>query len=634
MLVFDIETDGLYENVKTLHCLCIYDTDNDKWYRYSNREVHEGVSLLQRSLDSDITICGHNIINYDIPVLERLYPSTFHVTREQRKQVIDTLVLSRLLYTHMEDTDVPLMNKGILPKKLYKSHSLKAWGYRLGELKGTYGEQENAWEEYSDEMLAYNEQDVRVTYLLYKRLAQNELPEVAVKLEHDIAWLMSKQEKNGFPFDVQKAEKLHMELQARLGELEAQIISKVPMYPDKVFIPKRDNKTLGYKAGVPVQKYKDFNPNSRKMIEWLIRTYYKYTPDNLDCYDIKDEETPIAECRLKIDEETIKYMTEDVNTPEELKEILLIIDEILLLKKRLGQLADGNNAWLSMVGVDGKIHGAVIPNGAVSGRATHNRPNVAQVPHVGSPYGKECRELFNSGDWWQVGIDACGLELRCLAHFMYPYDHGAYGDIILNGDIHTYNQEMAGLETRNQAKTFIYATLYGAGDSKIGKIIGGEAREGKKLRKRFASAVPSWGKLKEAVENTLVYPTDYSRGIRNQKWKRHFLYGLDKRKLHVRSTHSALNLLLQSAGALICKYWCVRTEERLLQRGLIHGWNGDFALMAWVHDEQQIACRAEEIAKIVVEEAQLAMRDTQEFFNFRIQLDTEGKIGHNWYDCH
>lgn len=633
MMVFDIETNGLYDSVTTLWCMCIYDTDSRQLYRYSPHTVTEGVRKLFRALDSGNTICGHNIINYDLPVLEKLY-SWLRVTREQRKQVVDTLVLSRLLYTHMEDTDAPLMRKGVLPSKLYKSHSLKAWGYRLGELKGTYGEQEDAWEHYTPEMLDYNEQDVKVTWELYQHLTAHELPAVAVQLEHEVAWLMSKQEKNGFPFDLKKAKALEATLRSKAGELTAELVKVVPPYPDKIFVPKRDNKRLGYKAGVPVQKYKDFNPNSRQQIEWLVRKHYGYEPDNPDCYDITDDTLPLSECRLKIDETSLKIMLADDAIPQELQQVLTYINELLMVNKRLGQLADGKNAWLSMIGKDGRIHGSVIPNGAVSGRATHSRPNVAQVPHVGSPYGKECRELFNSGTWWQAGIDACGLELRCLAHFMAPYDGGAYGDIILNGDIHTHNQHAAGLETRNQAKTFVYATLYGAGDAKIGKIVGGDAAAGKKLRKRFAEAVPAWGSLKSAVENALVYPIDYKHGQRKQKWKRHYLLGLDKRHLHVRSVHSALNLLLQSAGALICKKWIVTTEERLIARGLKHGWNGDFALMAWVHDEMQIACRTEEIAKIVCEEAQKAMRDTQEFFNFRIQLDTEGKIGRNWFDCH
>lgn len=583
MLVFDIETNGLYPEVTQLFCITILDTRNNEYKQYSEDRCTKGVLWLYEQWQQGEMVVGHNIINYDLPVLAKLY-SWFKITQELKDNTIDTLVLSRLIFSHLEDTDAALMRKGVLPKKLYKSHSLKAWGYRLGELKGTYGEAKDAWDKFTPEMLEYNKQDVVVTKCLYDYLSAKQYPQGAVDLEHDVAWLMSKQEKNGFPFDTEKALVLEAELRSRAGELKAEMIKIVPAYPDKIFISKRDNKRLGYKAGVPVQKYKEFNPNSRQQIEWLIRTHYSFEPSNPDCYDIADDTTPLHDCRLKIDEESLHIMQDELGENNQLSKILKDIEELLMLNKRLGQLADGKNAWLSMIGTDGRIHGSVIPNGAVSGRATHSRPNVAQVPHVGKPYGKECRELFNSGDWYQAGIDACGLELRCLAHFMYPYDDGKYAHTILNGDIHTMNQQAAGLPTRNDAKRFIYAFLYGAGDEKIGKLIGEDAKAGKKIKKKFLDATPAIASLRHAVENALVYPADYSHGFRKQKWKRHYLLGLDKRHLHVRSVHSALNLLLQSAGALVCKKWIVLTEKRLLARGLKHGWDGDFALMAWVHE--------------------------------------------------
>lgn len=583
MLVFDIETNSLYLEVTQLFCITILDTRNNEYKQYSEDRCTKGVLWLYEQWQQGEMVVGHNIINYDLPVLAKLY-SWFKITQELKDNTVDTLVLSRLLFSHLEDTDAALMRKGVLPKKLYKSHSLKAWGYRLGELKGTYGEAKDAWDKFTPEMLEYNKQDVVVTKCLYDYLSAKQYPQGAVDLEHDVAWLMSKQEKNGFPFDTEKALVLEAELRSRAGELKAEMVKIVPAYPDKIFIPKRDNKRLGYKAGVPVQKYKEFNPNSRQQIEWLIRTHYSFEPSNPDCYDIADDTTPLHDCRLKIDEESLHIMQDELGENNQLSKILKDIEELLMLNKRLGQLADGKNAWLSMIGTDGRIHGSVIPNGAVSGRATHSRPNVAQVPHVGSPYGKECRELFNSGDWYQAGIDACGLELRCLAHFMYPYDDGKYAHTILNGDIHTMNQQAAGLPTRNDAKRFIYAFLYGAGDEKIGKLIGEDAKAGKKIKKKFLDATPAIASLRHAVENALVYPADYSHGFRKQKWKRHYLLGLDKRHLHVRSVHSALNLLLQSAGALVCKKWIVLTEKRLLARGLKHGWDGDFALMAWVHE--------------------------------------------------
>lgn len=582
MLMFDIETNGLLKEVNVLHCMCVYDTENQKMHRFDPTNVEDGVKMLQEEIDKGGMLCGHNIIDYDIPAIEKLYPKLFHIPYEKQGQVVDTLVLARLIYSNIDTIDLGLMKSGKLPKTLYKSHKLMAWGYRLGVLKGTYGEQEDAWAVYNPEMLDYNEQDVWVTKSLYEKLTARPYSQRAIELEHQVAWLMAKQERNGFKFDYEGALNLSEELKERQAVITTALLQKIPEIPDKVFVPKRDNKRLGYKAGVPVQKYKTFNPNSRQQIEYVFRTMYHYNPDNTDLYDIPDmaENPNLADYRLKMDDITMKYIKEDPECPEELREIAGLIQESLMLKKRLGQIADGSNAWLSAYDPDdGCIHGHVIPNGAVSGRATHSSPNVAQVPHVGSPYGAECRSLWSAGDWWQAGIDACGLELRCLAHYMSPYDKGKYAHTILNGDIHTMNQKAAGLPERNQAKTFIYAFLYGAGDAKIGKIIGGDASDGKRIKRKFLKATPAIKNLRDAVQNAIV-ETDRGKVVH---WKRHYLKGLDGRLLHVRSPHSALNLLLQSAGALVCKKWIVRTEERLIQRGLKHGWDGDFAYMAWVH---------------------------------------------------
>lgn len=582
MLIFDIETNGLLKDVTVLHCMCVYDTEKEKMHRFDPSNVEDGVKMLQDTITQGGKLCGQNVIDFDIPVLEKLYPHLFHISYEQQKQVVDTLVLARLIYSNIDTIDLGFMKSGKLPKQLYKSHKLMAWGYRLGILKGTYGEQEDAWAVYNPEMLDYNEQDVWVTKALYEKLTAHPYSQCAIELEHQVAWLMAKQERNGFKFDYEGALKLSEELKERQAVITTALLKKIPEIPDKVFVPKRDNKRLGYKKGVPVQKYKTFNPNSRQQIEYVFRTMYHYNPDNPDLYDIPDmaENPNLADYRLKMDDITMEFIKEDPECPEELREIAGCIQESLMLKKRLGQIADGSNAWLSAYDPDdGCIHGRVVPNGAVSGRATHSSPNVAQVPHVGSPYGAECRSLWNAGDWWQAGIDACGLELRCLAHYMSPYDKGKYAHTILNGDIHTMNQKAAGLPERNQAKTFIYAFLYGAGDAKIGKIIGGDASDGKRIKRKFLKATPAIKNLRDAVQNAIV-ETDRGKVVR---WKRHYLKGLDGRLLHVRSPHSALNLLLQSAGALVCKKWIVRTEERLIQRGLKHGWDGDFAYMAWVH---------------------------------------------------
>lgn len=609
MLVSDFETDGLLDTVTKIHCLTIYkffpETLTFEFHGDYNTDegtVRNGLVELWNFAHFGGDVVFHNGIKYDHPVLKKLHPDlAFPVER-----VIDTMVLSRLVYSSLDLVDSNLLKRGILPGKLFGQHSLKAWGYRLGELKGNYAaETEDAWAKYTPEMGMYCNQDVKVTCKLLAKIYEKQYSPTAIQLEHEAARLMAQQERNGFPFNETKAAGLYVELLEKREELERKLKESFGSWTVKLpdFVPKRDNKKMGYVKGVPVPRSKviDFNPSSRDHIANRLTALYGWVPK-----DFSETGKP------KIDDEVLSKLT----YPE-----APMLTEYLLVDKRIAQLAEGNQAWLK-VSKQGKIHGSVNPNGAVTGRATHAYPNVAQVPSCAAPYGSQCRELFGADNvgWVQAGIDASGLELRCLAHFMGRWDDGAYGQVILNGDIHTENQKAAGLPTRNNAKTFIYAFLYGAGDEKIGSIVGGGKAEGSKLKRKFMQSLPALGSLVDTVKATAR--------------KQGFLKGLDGRKLHVRSEHSALNTLLQSAGALICKKWIVVLEQRMLALGYKHGWDGDFCYLAWVHDEVQLACRTHEIAEIAVREAQLAMKDTEAFFNFRCPLDTEGKIGANWKDCH
>lgn len=630
-IVFDIETDGLLDTTKRFWCGWLYDSCTDLYTGYT--DLDEFFDALNKYGTSGYSIVGHNICKFDIPALKKLKGERFAF--DVRDVCIDTLVLARLIYSNIKDTDVGLMRSGRLPKALYGSHSLKAYGYRMGELKGTYGEQEDAWDKFTPEMYEYNKQDVVVTLKLFQKLMAKGYPLKAIQLEHDIAWVMAKQERNGFVFDKDQATKLYSELAGKRQVLYENLVSKGGSWTvykgDKIY--KRDNAKRGIKAGVPYPQYEEvtFNPNSRQHIAKVL----------MDRGWEPTEMTPTG--APKVDEETLKT-AKGIDLTEDILEYLLI-------NKRIAQLAEGDNSWLKLMKEDPdgytRIHGSVNPNGAVTGRATHAYPNVAQVPAGRSPYGEECRSLFRvPTGWYEAGIDASGLELRCFAHFLYPYDHGEYVNEILNGDIHTHNQKMAGLPTRDQAKTMIYCMMYGGGDGKLGEVINGTAKDGKALKERFFNAVPAYKELCSDIERTLITSSEWVGGVNKVTWRKrvhpdnsnlsitHSILGLDRRVVYVRSPHSALNTLLQSAGALICKKWVCLVEENMRKAGYKHGWDGDFAMMAWVHDETQIACRTREIAEDCVRIAQESMRQTQEFFKFNCQLDTEGKIGANWFDCH
>lgn len=594
--IFDLETDNLLEAVTKIHCMVILNTETGEKQTYVGAQVKEGITQLEALSHNGQVLVGHNVIKFDLPVIQKLYPDTSIDT----SQVQDTLVLTRLIFSNVGDTDAKLLSSGALPGKLFNSHSLEAWGYRLGCHKQGYT---GGWEKFSQEMLNYNIQDTVVTAMLYTKCLAANYSKQAIDLEHSVAFLMAKQERNGFVFDEAAAVVLYAQLVSRKAELSAQCETLFPPWEVRQadFIPKANNKARGYIAGTAVPRYKTvvFNPSSRDHIANRLITLYGWKPESLT-----------EGGKPKVDEVVLAGL----NYPP-----CVLLSEFLMVQKRLSQLAEGENAWLSL-SKNGKLHGSINTNGAVTGRATHSRPNISQVPSSTSPYGKECRSLFTVPPGWiLVGADASGLELRCLAHYMARYDGGKYAVELLNGDIHTTNQIAAGLPTRSQAKTFIYGFLYGAGNEKIGSIIGADAVRGGQIKAQFLRSLPALGFLIEAVRDVQ---------------RKGYLTGLDGRRIFVRSSHAALNSLLQGAGAVICKQWLVTLEAQLQVRGLKHDWDGDYVFCAWSHDEVQIACRTPEVAEVVAEIATKSVVLAGEHFNLRCPLAGEAKIGKNWNDTH
>lgn len=586
-LVFDLEANGLYYDASLIHCLVAKDLDTGDLHKFGPDKVEQGLHLLMQADQ----LIGHNVIGYDLPLISKLY-TWFAVPRER---VVDTLVLSRLIYTDLSDRDY--QSRAEMEGKLIGSHSLKAWGLRLGILKTDY---QGGFETFSEEMLAYNVQDVAVTERLYELLSKHEaLSERASVLEHQVAHIVAQQERHGFVFNVKAAEELTARLQIRRGELEQKLQDTFQPWEEVIgeFVPKVNNKSRGYVKGVPILKTKTvvFNPGSRHHIANRLKAFHNWVPK---------EFTPDG--RPKVDESVL----EKLPYPE-----AKLLTEYLMVQKRLGMLAEGTNAWLKMVKSNGRIHGEVITNGAVTGRATHHNPNVAQTPAVGAPYGKECRTLFTVPAGRRlVGVDVSGLELRMLAHYMASYDNGAYGKDVVDGDVHTVNQKAAGLDDRNQAKRFIYCFLYGGGPAKIGEVVGKGASHGKLLKERFLQRTPALARLIRDVQ---------------QAAGRGYLVGLDGRRLHIRSSHAALNTLLQSAGALICKQWMVEVDRLLT----VKQWSHKVQQVAWVHDECQFECDpdiAEEFGKECVE----CIAKAGDFFDIKIPLTGEYKIGTNWAETH
>jgi DNA polymerase I-like protein with 3'-5' exonuclease and polymerase domains len=631
---FDIETDGFLQHVTKIHCLSIKNPANGRVRRFTAVDMEEGVRLLMQ-LGEAGKLIGHNIIGFDIPVIQKLYPF-FQVPLAN---VVDTLVLSRLFFSDMFNRDGGFIKAGKLPGKLIGSHKLEAWGYRLGLQKGEYStdfkdewtavhsagdlcahiaamtpkqfelftEEKQAawvaawgkekypegleWAVYSPEMGDYCDLDVEVTEALYDHLMKLEYSDLAIELEHKARHYCSMMERSGWPFNVEHAVALYAKLAQERDTIRARMMATFP----PLVIERWSEKT-----GKRLQdKVIEFNPASRDQIAQRLKAKYGWEPKEFT-----------EGGKAKVDEDILKKL------PYEEAQILAAY---FLLEKRVGQIAEGDQAWLKLER-NGHIHGSINTNGAVTGRCTHAAPNVAQVPSIRALHGKECRALFTVRKGFkQLGADLSGIELRCLAHFMARWDGGAYGKIILEGDIHTENQNAAGLPTRDNAKTFIYAFLYGAGDEKIGSIIGKGRAAGKRLKEQFLKSLPALGKLKDAVEKKAK-----TEG---------YILGLDGRRLTIRSAHAALNTLLQGAGAAIAKRWVIEVFEEAERRGLRYGWDGDWTLMGFIHDEMQFAVREgleQQFGEMVVECAARA----GEFFKFRCPVGAEFKIGKDWAECH
>ena len=571
-LIFDIETDDL--DATKIWCIVAKQVDGQV-YKFGPNQIEDALDLLH----SAKVLIGHNIIGFDLQILKRLHNFVY------RGKVIDTLVMSRLYN--------PVRENG---------HSLKTWGYRLGIPKQEQPEFAN----YTPQMLDYCAQDVKLNEAVYKFLQKEGLgfSKQSFDLEQMTSAIICEQERNGFYFDSKQAMTLLAELKQNMADVEDEVQKtfKPKWVDDKQVTPyiKKDGELS--KRGLTDEEYvhcmntQNFQPFMRKkLVEFNLGSRKQIGEYLVDFGWQPERFTPTGQ--PIVDESTLKKITH-------IKEAKLIAD-YLLYQKRIAQVS----SWLDVV-KDDKVHGKVIPNGTITGRMTHRGPNMAQVPNIHSPYGKECRSCWTVPDGYKlVGIDASGLELRMLAHYMNDAD---YIEDVVNGDIHTTNQELAGLKTRDQAKTFIYALVYGAGDAKIGKIINGDMKKGKALKQRFFANLPALKTLRDRVQ---------------QASNRGFLKGIDGRKIYVRSPHAALNTLLQGSGAIVMKQAMINLYE------LIKLNTYDAKFVANIHDEWQLQVKesqADSVGRVGVE----CIEKVTEQFKMRCELTGEYKIGGNWSETH
>ena len=492
----------------------------------------------------------HNGLSFDAPVLNRLLGTSI-----KPSQVLDTLILSQLFN--------PMREGG---------NGLKAWGDRFKFPKGSI---EN-FSKYTDELKKYCIQDVEITHKLYEYLKKEGrgFSKSCINLEHQVRVILDQQEKNGFALDIKKAMLLLGQLSDEASQLEEWATDRFE--PTKVELKTKT-------------KYIPFNIGSRQQIA-----------DRLMAIGWKPKKFT-DKGNVIINEEVL----DTIDMPEAKK-----FSRFFLLQKRVAQI----KSWIeSFNDKTGRVHGRVMTLKTITGRMAHNSPNMAQIPAVRSPYGKECRDCWTVSNIHThsiVGTDASGLELRCLAHLM---NDKQFTDTLLTGDIHTHNMNMAGLTDRDQAKTFIYAFMYGAGPAKIGQIVGGGSKEGKVLIDRFLKSMPSLKRVRDIVTNTAQ--------------KHGVIKGIDGRLLRTRSPHSALNTLIQGAGAVVCKLWLVNIMKRTTSSNL------DVKLVASVHDEYQFEVVNKDV-QAFCKITKYAMKDTEKQLQMRCPLDNEYKVGKTWAETH
>ncbi|MCC5780551.1 hypothetical protein H7H48_15930 [Nitratireductor sp. B36] len=761
-LAFDIETNGLLPDVDTLHSLVIKDLETGTVYSCADDEEHfdrdfpdkmyaldlkSGLEYIMDLAEPDkLCLTGHNILSYDLPVLQHLYPWF-----QPRAQKRDTLIMAKMIWPvdKLKELDFPRWRKGTLPGQLIGAQKLEAWGYRMGRMKGEYSSDVKAlskeyqehgdlekvpewarvlasidakgkpcldpWKSWNLPMQEYCEQDVEVTHELWN-LIQGHLngtsnaakgvdwSERSVDLEHRVWEHINDQERRGYGFDRDQAIELAGNLKSRQRELEKRLVDvfgswwqplddtasghrparpyseKMKQFPDVTVrrFSEKTGKELTPYVGPPQCHYSpdapfvrvtwtSFNPKSRQHLGDRLQAVFGWKPLE---FGGKNGD------QAKVDETTIRSIPPSI-LPEDLKETIL---EFLVVSKTLGQLADGKKSWIDLCAEDGRLHGRMDPLGTVSHRGAHFDPNLGQVPSVSMEkvedpngekrevpilgwkggFGIESRSLFRPGrpGWWQTGVDASGLELRLLGHYLEPFDGGEFARRVSTPglDIHSENAKITGL-SRADTKTVTYGFLYGAGALLLGLSVGVPEEMWEELANSPAAKnYVNW--LRKTLRSKFVMPDTKTLAhvVKGQQVSKAFLEGihglkdlkkelqeeakaygfikaLDGRKLYIRSPHVTINQALQGGGAIVCKEWMLETD-RLLREHYALVRDVDYGQMAWVHDELQFEHREEAHGAIIQEASKQAMQNVAASIGFRGALDTDGKTGRNWKDCH
>lgn len=647
-LLFDLETDGLLDELTTVHCAWSYDLDSEEWKSYTPETAH----LLWRDLAEADELWGHNIISFDLPALKKVYGESEGFDNFWRNtylqggtRVFDTMVMSRLVWSDIMSSDMENLARGRLAlppdepkakKALLGSHSLRAWGYRLGVLKGKFPVED--FSTFSDEMLEYNRQDVLVNLALCKALEKKvHHTHESVFIEHKFYEYLDIQQKTGVAFDSELANFLVKYWQKELDKRTLQMKALVPdIVLKEWFTPKVNSTKYGYRKGEPFQKVKviPFNPRSGDHVASFLITKYGWEPAELT-----------KTGKPKVTYEILRHLPY-VEAP--------LLARIQVLMDRIGLVSTERVAWLKCV-KNGRIHGGIIHNGTNTHRCRHFQPNLGNIPSPKSLWGKTMRKLFMARKGtMMLGIDFDGLEMRMLADALWPYDGGAFYEMAFNGskeqgtDAHSLNLKVAkeilrqaGFKmvseklTRDKIKTTFYAYLYGAWPRKIGQTActgldihpAKFKRIGVAIKEAFEKNIKGLSDLIKDLEAT------YEECLANKVWPT--LEGLDGRRIPVRKKSALLNTLLQARGAIAAKWACVRLlieSERLGFRVGEFWWP-----VLHVHDEIEIEVTENADRERITKFEQLVVEcfaDVSRRFGLKVEIIGSLSKGKRWSDTH
>lgn len=563
-IIWDIETDALDATV--IHLLVAKFVGKEGYYIFRDAENFRAFY----EDNDDVEWIGHNSIAFDSVVLSRLWGVTIPLGKQS-----DTLVMSRLWEPTLD------------------GHSLEAWGNRLGEAKISFKE----FSVYSEEMKVYCKRDVKITERVYKHLNRmlSCFSAESIRLEHATQYIISEQIRNGFLLDKDVALNIYTGALTEANRIEEGVIKFFPP-----IITERYSEKTGKRLKDDVESFNLASPN--QIVKRLDELGWKPTV-----------QTKTGKS-WKICQENLNTIPDSMPDGTPMPECIKDLKKWKILETRWKTAKD----WLNRMDGDGRVHGQVIIPGTVTHRASHQNPNMANIPSITTERGLsglfayECREAWTVPRGSKlVGTDAAGIQLRVLAHYM---NDPEYTKTLLEGDIHTFNKNALGeyCKDRPTAKTFIYAWLLGAGQAKVAQILNCSVSQAGDAMDNFLRSIPALKELKRKAAMAA---------------QRGYLVSLDGRRIKIESDHKALSVYLQGGETVIMRManylWYTQAKKNKIK----------FKQTVWVHDEWQTEVeesKAEELGKLQVQ----SIIDTGEHFDLNCPLDGEYKIGNNWAETH